>query len=67
MIKANLQYEQAAIDDYTEHMKKIGQNDPVTYNLLQGILAQEEEHAHDLSAWLGQQEISFNLRAVGGS
>ncbi|HDZ86709.1 hypothetical protein LCGC14_0553230 [marine sediment metagenome] len=65
MINANLDYEQLAINDYTDHIKKIADNDPVTRNLLEDILGQEEEHAHDLSAWLDNKEISFKLRAVG--
>ncbi len=65
MIDANLDYEQRAINDYSEHIQMIGDNDPVTRNMLEDILGQEEEHAHDLSSWLGKRDISFKLKAVG--
>lgn len=64
MVKANLNYEQMAIDDYSDHIKRIGNNDPVTTRMLEDILAQEEEHANDLNSWLGKKGISFKLRAV---
>ncbi len=65
MIEANLKYERQAIDDYSANINTIGNFDPVTTKLLEDILEQEEQHAHDLSAWMGQKEISFKLRAVG--
>lgn len=65
MINANLKYERIAIDDYTDNIRKIGDADPVTRKMLEDILEQEEEHAHDLNAWMGKSEISFGLKAVG--
>lgn len=65
MVSSNLNYEQMAIDDYSEHIKKIADNDPVTVTLLTDILAQEEEHANDLASWMGEQDIPFNQKAVG--
>lgn len=65
MINANLKYEQMAIEDYSDNIKKISDNDPVTRKLLEDILEQEEEHAHDLNSWMGNTGISFGLKAVG--
>lgn len=65
MVEANLKYERIAIDDYITNIRKIGDADPVTRKMLEDILEQEEEHAHDLFAWLGKEEISFGLKAVG--
>jgi len=65
MAQADLQYEQMAIDDYIGNIRKIGDADPVTRKMLEDILEQEEEHAHDLSSWLGQEEMPFGLKAVG--
>ncbi|RJQ31774.1 MAG: hypothetical protein C4562_04840 [Actinobacteria bacterium] len=65
MVEANLDYERMAINDYTDHIKMIGSNDPVTTRILEDILAEEEEHANNLQSWLGTDENAFELRAAG--
>lgn len=48
MIKENLVAERIAIDSYREMITYIGDRDPTTRRLMEGILAVEEEHADDL-------------------
>ena len=48
MIKEDLVAERVAIDSYTEMIRFIGDSDPTTRRMLEGILAVEEEHADDL-------------------
>jgi len=52
MIKEDLVAERIAIDSYTEIIRYIGDDDPTTRRLLEGILAVEEEHAENLSSLL---------------
>lgn len=52
MITEDLVAERIAIDSYREMVTYVGTDDPTTCNLLEGILAQEEEHAEDLSSLL---------------
>ncbi len=54
MIKEDLVAERIAIDSYREMIAYLGNNDPTTRRLLEGILAMEEEHAEDLSTLLEQ-------------
>jgi bacterioferritin len=49
MIRENLVAERIAIDSYREMAQYIGEDDPTTKNLLEEILAVEEEHADDLA------------------
>ncbi len=49
MIKENLVAERIAIDSYAEMIRYIGEGDPTTKRMLEGILAMEEEHADDLA------------------
>jgi bacterioferritin len=49
MIKENLVAERIAIDSYREMAAYIGDDDPTTKNMLEEILAVEEEHADDLA------------------
>ena len=49
MIKENLVAERIAIDSYREAIRFIGDQDPTTRRLFEGILAVEEEHADDLA------------------
>jgi bacterioferritin len=49
MIRENLVAERIAIDSYREMAQYIGDDDPTTKNLLEEILAVEEEHADDLA------------------
>jgi bacterioferritin len=52
MIKENLIAERIAIDTYHELIRYIGEKDPTTRRMLEGILATEEEHADELADWL---------------
>jgi len=55
MIKEDLVAERIAIDTYGEIIRYLGDDDPTSRVMLEGILANEEEHADDLSSLL--QEI----------
>ncbi|MCC7412192.1 MAG: bacterioferritin [Gammaproteobacteria bacterium] len=48
MIKEDLIAERIAIDSYREVIGYLGNDDPTTRRMLEGILAMEEEHADDL-------------------
>ena len=48
MIREDLVAERIAIDSYREMVRYLGDDDPTTRRLLEGILATEEEHAEDL-------------------
>jgi bacterioferritin len=52
MITEDLIAERIAIDSYRELITYVGTDDPTTRKLLEGILAQEEEHAEDLASLL---------------
>jgi bacterioferritin len=52
MIAEDLIAERIAIDSYREVIAYVGTNDPTTRKVLEGILAQEEEHAEDLASLL---------------
>ena len=54
MIEADLIAERIAIDTYREIIQYLGNDDPTTRRMLEGILASEEEHAEDLSTMLQQ-------------
>ena len=54
MIKEDLVAERIAIESYREVIAYLGNNDPTTRRMLEGILAMEEEHAEDLSSLLEQ-------------
>ena len=49
MIKEDLVAERIAIDSYAEMIRFMGDKDPTTRRMLEGILAMEEEHADDLA------------------
>ena len=49
MIRENLVAERIAIDSYRDFIRYLGENDPTTRRMLEGILAMEEEHADDLA------------------
>jgi bacterioferritin len=53
MIRADLVAERVAIETYRQMIRVIGEKDPTTRRLLEFILEQEEEHAEELSDWLG--------------
>jgi bacterioferritin len=48
MIREDLVAERVAIDSYGEMIRYLGDDDPTTRRMLEGILATEEEHADDL-------------------
>lgn len=52
MIRENLVAERIAIASYTEIIGWLGDGDPTTRRLYEGILAVEEEHADDLLGFL---------------
>ena len=52
MIKANLIAERVAVEGYRQMIDLIGSKDSTTRRLLEDILADEEEHADELSDWL---------------
>lgn len=52
MIRANLIAERVAIEAYTQIIKLIGDKDSTTRRILEEILADEQEHADELSDWL---------------
>jgi bacterioferritin len=54
MIKEDLVAERIAIESYSEMVRYIGNDDPTTRRMLEGILAMEEEHADDLANLLTQ-------------
>jgi hypothetical protein len=57
MIQENLVAERIAIDTYREMARWFGDDDPTTKRILESILAQEEEHADEMSDLL--QKNSF--------
>ena len=52
MIRANLIAERVAVESYRQMIELIGDKDSTTRRLLEDILADEEEHADELSDWL---------------
>jgi len=52
MIREDLVAERIAIDSYSEMIRYVGDKDPTTRRMLEGILAKEEEHAEDMAALL---------------
>jgi len=58
MVTEDLVAERIAIDSYREMIDYIGDRDTTTKRILEGILAQEEEHADEfadlLNGWIGE-------------
>jgi len=52
MLQEDLIAERIAIDTYREIIQFLGNDDPTTRRMMEGILAMEEEHAEDLSSLL---------------
>jgi bacterioferritin len=52
MLEEDLVAERIAIDVYGEIIRYVGERDTTTKRMLEGILAQEEEHADELSDFL---------------
>lgn len=57
MIKEDLVAERIAIDSYREMVAYLGNDDPTTRRMLEGILAMEEEHADDLVSLLEELDV----------
>jgi bacterioferritin len=58
MIKENLIAERIAIESYSEMARYFGDNDPTSKRMIEGILANEEEHADDLASLLATLDPS---------
>ncbi|MBI5136567.1 MAG: bacterioferritin [Nitrospirae bacterium] len=54
MIREDLVAERIAIDSYREMAAYLGDGDPTTRRMLEGILAMEEAHADDLATLLAE-------------
>ncbi|MEA2638658.1 MAG: bacterioferritin [Chloroflexota bacterium] len=52
MVREDLVAERIAIESYAEIVRWLGNDDPTTRNMLEGILKVEEEHAEDLVSML---------------
>ena len=52
MIRVNLIAERIAVETYRQMIELVGEKDPTTRRMLEDILADEEEHADELSDWL---------------
>lgn len=52
MLQEDLVAERIAIDTYAQIIRYIGDSDPTTRRLFEGILEQEEEHAEEISDFL---------------
>ncbi len=52
MIKEDLVAERVAIESYREIIQWLGDKDPTTRKMLEGVLAVEEEHAEEMSSLL---------------
>ena len=52
MIRVNLVAERIAVETYRQKIALVADKDPTTRRLLEDILAEEEQHADELSDWL---------------
>ncbi len=52
MIKEDLVAERIAVESYSEIIRYLGHNDPTSRQMMEEILANEEEHAEDLKSLL---------------
>lgn len=57
MIREDLEAERVAVQVYREMIRFIGDDDPTTRRMLEGILEQEEEHADDMASLLEDGRI----------
>lgn len=57
MITENLVAERVAIDSYRDMINFLGNDDPTTRRMLEGILAMKEEHADDLVSLLEEMKV----------
>jgi bacterioferritin len=56
MIMENLIAERIAVETYRDMVRHFGDKDPTTRVMLEGILAQEEEHANEMHDLLVSHE-----------
>jgi bacterioferritin len=63
MIEEDLVAERIAIDSYREIIRFLGDEDPTTRNILEQILANEEEHAEDLASLIQNMSGSRSAKA----
>ena len=61
VLEQNIKGEQCAIRTYNSLLKKTRDKDPVTYNIVLGILQMEVEHEEDLQALL--EDINVMMKA----
>ena len=52
LVRVNLIAERVAIERFHQMIQLIGEKDTTTRRMLEAILAQEEEHADELSDWM---------------
>jgi bacterioferritin len=52
MLRADLSAERIAVEAYRQMITLIGDKDPTTKRMLEGILSDEEEHADEIKDWL---------------
>ncbi len=52
MIRSNLVAERIAVEACSQMIDLVGDKDPTTRRMLEEILADEQEHADELSDWL---------------
>ena len=62
MINENLVAERIAIDSYRDMIQYLGDDDPTTRRMLEGILAVEEQHADELSDLLKDFPVPTDKR-----
>jgi bacterioferritin len=52
MLTEDLIAERIAIETYSEIIRYLGDRDPTTRRMMEGILAKEEEHADEIADWM---------------
>jgi bacterioferritin len=57
MVREDLIAERIAVETYGEIVRYLGDKDPTTRRMLEAILAQEEEHADDMSDFLRRLSV----------
>jgi bacterioferritin len=62
MVREDLVAERIAIDSYAEMARYLGDKDPSTRRMLEGILAVEEEHANDLASILAEIDSASKVK-----
>ena len=62
MITEDLVAERIAVDVYRDMVRNFGDKEPTTRRMIEGILAQEEEHANDMHDLLGAHQGRSSLK-----